>query len=160
MHPFSLMLTTCQEMLLDLDKIQSATKANRKVRKPKIKSADKQVARVQYKKEDNNFKLVSINPILLIGSKRLYAFNTKYKLLIEYCTQSANGFEISGSTIKNFDQVNSRQVTLRKPDEFIPIAQKKTINQIDTEWKKLTTKTSIPNGRINKDTILLRVMDK
>lgn len=153
-------IKSCQEMLLDLDKIQSATKANRKVRKPKIKSADKQVARVQYKKEDNNFKLVSINPILLIGSKRLYAFNAKYKLLIEYCTQSANGFEISGSTIKNFDKINSRQVTLRKPDEMIPVALKKTINQIDVEWKKLTTKTSIPNGRINKDTILLRVMDK
>ena len=153
-------IKACQDMLLDLDKIQSATKANRKVRVPKAKSADKQVARVQYKKEDNDFKLVSINPILLIGSRRLYAFNCKSKKLIEYCTQAVNGFEISGSTIKNFDRVNSRQVTLRKPDEFIPITQKKSVNQIDVAWKKLTTKTSIPNGRINKDTILLRVMDK
>jgi len=153
-------IKACQDMLLDLDKIQSATKANRKVRVPKAKSADKQVARVQYKKEDNDFKLVSINPILLIGSRRLYAFNCKSKKLIEYCTQAVNGFEISGSTIKNFDKVNSRQITLRKPDEFIPIIQKKSINQIDVAWKKLTTKTSIPNGRINKDTILLRVMDK
>jgi len=153
-------IKACQDMLLDLDKIQSATKANRKVRVPKAKSADKQVARVQYKKEDNDFKLVSINPILLIGSRRLYVFNCKSKKLIEYCTQAVNGFEISGSTIKNFDKVNSRQITLRKPDEFIPIIQKKSINQIDVAWKKLTTKTSIPNGRINKDTILLRVMDK
>ena len=153
-------IKACQDMLLDLDKIQSATKANRKVRVPKAKSADKQVARVQYKKEDNDFKLVSINPILLIGSRRLYAFNCKSKKLIEYCTQAVNGFEISGSTIKNFDRVNSRQITLRKPDEFIPITQKKSVNQIDVAWKKLTTKTSIPNGRINKDTILLRVMDK
>ena len=153
-------IKACQDMLLDLDKIQSATKANRKVRVPKAKSADKQVARVQYKKEDNDFKLVSINPILLIGSRRLYAFNCKSKKLIEYCTQAVNGFEISGSTIKNFDKVNSRQITLRKPDEFIPITQKKSVNQIDVAWKKLTTKTSIPNGRINKDTILLRVMDK
>jgi len=153
-------IKSCQDMLLDLDKIQSAAKANRKVRKPKIKSADKQVARVQYKKEDNNFKLVSINPILLIGSKRLYTFNTKYKVLVEYCTQSANGFEISGSTIKNLDKVNSREVKLRKPDEFLPIVLKKTIKQIDTEWSKLTTKTIKTNGRINKDTILLRVMDK
>ena len=153
-------IKSCQDMLLDLDKIQSAAKANRKIRTPKVKSADKQVARVQYKKEDNNFKLVSINPILLIGSQRLYAFNTKYKVLLEYCTQSANGFEISGSTIKNFDKVNSREIKLRKPDEMLPTVLKKTIKQIDSEWKKLTTKTSIPNGRINKDTILLRVMDK
>jgi hypothetical protein len=153
-------IKSCQDMLLDLDKIQSATKANRKVRVPKAKSADKQVAKVQYKKEDNDFKLVSINPILLIGSRRLYAFNCKERYLIEYCTQSVNGFEISGTTIKNIDPVNSRQVRLRKPDEFIPIALKKTFKQIDTEWKKLTTKTTVPTGRINKDIILLRVMDK
>lgn len=153
-------IKACHDMLLDLDKIQSATKANRKIRVPKTKSADKQVARVQYKKEDQDFKLVSINPILLIGSKRLYAFNCKSKILIEYCTQAAKGFEISGSTIKNFDKVNSRQIKLRKPDDFIPIVLKKSINQIDVAWKTCTTKTSIPNGRINKDTILLRVMDK
>jgi len=115
---------------------------------------------VQYKKEDNDFKLVSINPILLVGSRRLYAFNCKERYLIEYCTQAANGFEISGTTIKNLDTVNSRQVRLRKPDEFLPIALNKTVKQIDTEWKKLTTKTSVPTGRINKDIVLLRVMDK
>ena len=153
-------IKACQEMLLDLDKIQSAAKANRKVRVPKAKSADKQVAKVQYKKEDNDFKLVSINPILLVGSRRLFAFHCKERYLIEYCTQSVNGFEISGTTIKNIDSVNSRQVRLRKPDEFIPIVLKKTIKQIDSEWKKLTTKTTVPTGRINKDIILLRVMDK
>jgi hypothetical protein len=36
----------------------------------------------------------------------------------------------------------------------------KTPNQIDKEWKTLTTKTSQPNGRLNDDTILLRVLDK
>ena len=153
-------IKACQEMLLDLDKIQSAAKANRKIRVPKAKSADKQVAKVQYKKEDNDFKLVSINPILLVGSRRLFAFHCKERYLIEYCTQSVNGFEISGTTIKNIDSVNSRQVRLRKPDEFIPIVLKKTIKQIDSEWKKLTTKTTVPTGRINKDIILLRVMDK
>ena len=150
----------CQDILLDLDKVQSAAKANRKVRTPKAKTADKQVAKVQYKKEDIDFKLVSINPILLVGSRRLYAFNCKERYLIEYCTQAANGFEISGTTIKNLDQVNSRQVRLRKPNEFLPIALNKTVKQIDTEWKKLTTKTSVPTGRINKDIILLRAMDK
>ena len=153
-------IKSCQDMLLDLDKIQSAAKANRKIRTPKVKAADKQVAKVQYKKEDPEFKLVSINPILLIGSRRLYAFHCKERYLIEYCTQSVNGFEISGTTIKNIDSVNSRQVRLRKPDEFIPIALNKTVKQIDTEWKKLTTKTTIPTGRINKDIILLRVTDK
>ena len=58
--------------------------------------------------------------------------------------------------IKNFDKENSRTVKLRKPEIFIPIVISKTQNQINKEWKSLTTKTSSANGRINNETILLR----
>lgn len=153
-------IKSCQDMLLDLDRIKSAAKATRKTRVKQPKAADKQIAKVQYKKEDTQYKLVSVPPIQLIGKTRLYTFNTKYRTLTEYITESVNGFEISGTTIKNIDPVNSRTVRLRKPDEFLPIVLAKTTKQIDTEWKKLTTKQSVPNGRLNADTILLRVMDK
>lgn len=150
----------CQDMLLDLDRIKSAAKASRNVRVKQPKAADKQISKVKYKKEDTEFKLVSINPIQMVGKSRLYTFNTKSRMLTEFITESTNGFEISGTSIKNFDTVNSRTIRLRKPDEFLPIALTKTVKQIDTEWKKLTTKTSTPNGRLNEDTILLRVLDK
>lgn len=150
----------CQEMLLDLDRIKSAAKATRKPRVKKPLAADKQVKRIKYKTEDANFKLVSINPTQLIGKVRLYTFNTKTRTLAEYLTQSGNGFEISGSTIKNFDKVNSRQVRLRKPEAFLPEVLQRTPTQISKAWSDLTTKSSIPNGRINVDTILMRVLDK
>lgn len=153
-------IKACQDMLLDLDRIKSAAKATRKTRVKKPKAADKQVRNVRYKTEDTNFKLVSINPTQIVGKMRLYTFNTKTRILTEYITQSVGGFEISGSTIKNIDPVNSRQVKLRKPDEFLPLVLSKTPKQIDTEWKKLTTKSSVPNGRLNADTILLRGLDK
>ena len=153
-------IKACQDMLLDLDRIKSAAKATRKTRVNQPKAADKQVKNVKYKTEDTTFKLVSIPPIQIIGKTRLYTFNTKTRMLSEYITESANGFEISGSTIKNFDQVNSRTVKLRKPEEFLTLVQNKTPKQIDVEWKALTTKSSVPNGRINADTILLRVLDK
>lgn len=153
-------IKSCQEMLLDLDRIKSAAKATRKTKVKQPKAADKQVSKVQYKSEDSNFKLVSISPIQIIGKIRLYTFNTKSRMLTEYITQSVGGFEISGTTIKNIDTVNSRTVRLRKPDEFLPGVLTKTVKQIDTEWKKLTTKTTIPNGRLNSDTILLKVLDK
>jgi len=153
-------IKACQDMLLDLDRIKSAAKATRKTRVNQPKAADKQVKNVKYKTEDTTFKLVSIPPIQIIGKMRLYTFNTKTRMLTEYITESANGFEISGSTIKNFDQVNSRTVKLRKPEEFLTLVQNKTPKQIDVEWKALTTKSSVPNGRINADTILLRVLDK
>ena len=153
-------IKACQDMLLDLDRIKSAAKATRKARVKKPMAADKQVSKVKYKTEDATFKLVSINPVQIVGKIRLYTFNTKSRILTEYITQSVNGFEISGTSIKNIDTVNSRQIKLRKPDEFLPMVLNKTVKQIDTEWKKLTTKQSTPNGRINADTILLRVLDK
>lgn len=151
---------SCQDMLLDLDRIKSAAKATRKTRVKQPQAADKQVRNVKYKTEDANFKLTSINPVQIIGKIRLYTFNTKTRILTEYLTQSVGGFEISGTSIKNIDKVNSRQIKLRKPDEFLPIVQSKTVKQIDGEWKKLTTKGSVPNGRLNADTILVRALDK
>ena len=153
-------IKACTAMLEDLERIRSATKASRNVKIKRPKSIDKQVAKVQYKKEDNDFKIVSINPIQIPSKTRLYAFNTKSKMIIEYVTESVNGFEISGSTIKNFSKVSSRTVCLRKPLDFLPIVLQKTPKQINDAWQTLKTKTKVPNGRINKDTILLRVLDK
>jgi len=103
------------------------------------------------------FKIVSINPIQIIGCVMLYTFNTKYKVLTQYVTQAGTGFEISGSTIKNFSKEDSRSIKLRKPDEILPIIMSKSQTQINKEWDKLTTKTFKPNGRLNIETILLRV---
>lgn len=151
-------MKACEDMLADCDRIKAAAKATRKVKVARPKAADKQVAKVQYKPEDREFKLVSINPIMMVGKQRLYVFNSKYRTLTEYVTEAGNGFEISGSTIKNFNKVDSRQVKLRKPEEFLALVQKKTPKQIDAAWKKLTTKTTVPNGRLNKETILLRAV--
>ena len=153
-------IKVCKAMLEDLERIRSATKASRNVKVKRPKSIDKQVSRVQYKKEDNDFKIVSINPIQIPTKTRLYAFNTKNKMVTEYITESPNGFEISGSTIKNFSKDLSRTICLRKPLDFLPIVLQKTPKQIDAAWQTLKTKTKVPNGRINKDTILLRVLDK
>lgn len=153
-------IKVCQSMLADCDRIRSAAKATRATRVKQPKAADKQVAKVQYKKEDTEFKLVSIPPIKIVGGTRLYTFNTKNRMLTEFITQDVKGFEISGTSIKNIDKVNSRSVKLRKPDMFIPYVLGKTPKQIDSEWKTLTTKTTVPNGRLNGDTILLRVMDR
>lgn len=152
-------LDECEKMLADIERIKLSGKAKRSVRKSKPKAADKQVAKMQYKKEDNDFKIVSINPVLLIGAVRLLTFNTKNKRLTELVS-TGGGFTVSGSTIKGFDPEASRSQALRKPNEFLPIALKKTPNQIDKEWQQLTTKTYEANGRINKDMILLRVFDK
>jgi hypothetical protein len=150
----------CESMLADLDRLQSAAKATRKSRVKQPKAADKQVTKLQYKKEDNDYKIVSVAPLSMIGGHRLFTFNVKTRVITEFVTSSAKGFEVSGTTLKNIDTSLSRSTRLRKPDAFLPVVLKKTPNQIDKEWKTLTTKATVPNGRINKDTVLLRVIDK
>jgi hypothetical protein len=149
-------IKTCEGMLSDLDKIKSAAKATRKARVKKPQAADKQVSKLTYCKEDNEFKIVSIIPAIIVGAMRLYVFNVKTRELTEYVSESVNGFEVKGTSLQNFGG-GSRKVRLRKPDEFLSIVQSKTSRQIDNEWQKLTTKTSEPTGRINKDCVLLRV---
>lgn len=154
-------LEVCESMLADLDKIQAAAKATRRKRNPQVRTADKQIKNLKFLKEDKTeYKLVSIDPLSVPGSYRLYTFNVKNRELCEYVTTATNGFEIKGTTIQNFEPDKSRKTRLRKPDAFLPIVLKKTPNQIDKEWKNLTTKTTEPSGRINADTILLRVENK
>ena len=153
-------MKACEDMLLDLEKVKASSKATRKNRAPKIKTAEKQVAKLQYLKESGEYKLTSVLATSIPGAMRLYTFNDKNKEFTELVSSSSNGFEVNGSTLKNVDLENSRKVKLRKPDEFLPTALSGTAKQVDNAWKKLTTKTGTPNPRINKDTVLLKVSMK
>ena len=147
-----------EQMVADLDSIKSAAKATRTTRVKKPRAADKQIARVKYKKEDSEYKLVSVNPLGLVGASKLYTFNVKTRKLCYYETTSIGGFEISGTSIKNFDLELSKSLTLRKPDEILPVILSKTARQIGKTLDQLTTKVTQPNGRLNEDTILMRIL--
>ena len=151
-----------EDMLADCDKIKAATAATRKISKPRVKSADKQVAKMKYKKDDSENKLVSINPISIIGAMRLFVFNSKTREITEYVSDKASGFSIKGTTLQGVDleSDNTRKIRLRKPEDFLHIVQSKSLKLIDKAWATLTTKESKPNGRINADCILIRVVDK
>ena len=148
-----------QDMIADLDRVKASAKATRKTRTPKPRAADKQVSKLKYLKEDNSFKITSILPITIVGAMRLYVFNVKTKELTEYISNSTKGFEVKGTTLQNVGE-ESRKTKLRKPDEVLPIVQTKTPKQVDTLWQTLTTKTNSPNGRLNSDCVLLRVLDR
>ena len=144
----------------DLEKIRSATKATRTTSARKPKAADKQVSRVKYQKEDNVYKLVSIDPIKLVNANKLYVFNTKTRKLTYYFTDAINGFEILGTSIKNFDPEVSTTVTLRANliSDILKTVLTKSQTQISKTLDTIKTKPTSPNGRLNEDTILLRVI--
>ena len=151
------MLNTMEGIFEDIDRMKQNSKATRIPRAKKRKASDKQVEKLKFMQENVDAKLISINPVLIPGKQKLYVYNCKNKKLQEYTTTAITGFEIGGTSIKNFDKEDSKQATLRKPDEILPMILGKTEKQIEKIWTTLTTKIDNPTGRVNADCILMRV---
>ena len=79
--------------------------------------------------------------------------------MTQYVTTATKGFEVGGTSIKNYEPTLSKTTKLRKPEDILPEVLKLTPKQIEKRvWDKLTTKINSPAGRINKDCVLLRVV--
>ena len=153
-------IDVCKSMLEDMERVKSASKATRTIKISRPKAADKQISKLQYKNLDDEYKVVAMHPIGIIGKRRLYTFNTKHRELNMYYTDDPKGFQVSGSTLKRFDKEQSIKIRLRKPNDILPLVLNGTPIQLQKELSALKTKVQVPNGRINNDTILLRVLDK
>ena len=154
-------LAFLEHIVADATRYMMAKKATRKVSVPRPKSAYSQIAKMNYAKESAEYKVTSIDPLLIVGARRVWTFNTKYKQLTEFVSNERDGFTVKGSTLQKIDLDRSRKITLRKPHEFLPVIQSNTQKQIDTAYRQLTTKSQPrKDGRINKDTIIMRVFDK
>lgn len=153
------MLNMYDDMFKDMDKLKQSFRAQRLPRAIKRKTSDEQVTNLQYLNECEDSKLASINPVLIPGKAKLWVYNTKQRRLTEYVTTATDGFLVAGTSIKNHDEKLSKTATLRKPDDMLPIVLGKTEKQLEKFWKDITTKISSPNGRINKDCILMRTFE-
>jgi hypothetical protein len=158
--------TAIDELTAALDFIIDSAKANRKPRKAKPKSATKVVEKLKYAKTDEKYKLASIDPSIIVGANELWVFNTKTRKLGKYVAQNIDpkgmgrdgtGLSVKGTTIIGFNEKESIQKTLRKPDEQLKafkgagkVALRKFMDEIATTDTKL-------NGRCNPDTVLLKV---
>ena len=132
-----------------------------KVRKPrekKTKSAVDLVKSLKYQKEFPPLKIVSVNPAEVVGCKQLWTYNTKNRKLTRYDAVGPAGIQVKGTSLIGFDVEKSSTKSVRKPDVTVPAllgAGKVALRNFMDELKTNETK---PNGRINTDTILLRVI--
>ena len=133
-------------------------KTVRKTRTKKAPSIEKQIAKIQYSKENKELKLVSINPALIIGCNQLWVFNTKYRKLMRYDASGPTGLSIKGTTLQGYDVETSMSKTVRKPNDVLPRVLNGGKIVIRKLMDELNSKSSVPNGRINGDTVLLRVV--
>jgi len=128
----------------------------RKPRKIKPKSDTVIVKSLKYQKEDVDLKIVSIDPTKIIGAKELWTFNTKYNVLAHYVSDT--GLSVKGTTIQNVNDKLSSQKKLRKPDQVLPDITGSTSKAAIRSFEAITTKASVPNGRIADTSIILRAV--
>lgn len=133
-------------------------KANRKPRAKKEKSPGQQVAKLKFKKDDTELKLTSISPTEIVGALQVWVYNTKYKRLSVYRTDSSRGIQIKGTSLQNYEPDLCEQKTLRKPEQTIKDVLSGGKIQLRKLMSTLTTKSTTVNGRINEDCILLRAI--
>jgi hypothetical protein len=142
------------EEKLNKDKAMKA--AVRKPRKKKPQLASKKVENVNYKVADTEYGLTSLNPEKMLGAKMLVLFNSKTRVIqLYYADDAAMGLQIKGSTLKNFNADVSKGRMLRKPQEFFKAVTTK--KRVEDEFETLTTTKKDLTGRINSDTIILKV---
>lgn len=155
-----------ENLMQALDYIIDASKATRKPRIAKPKSADKLVVKLKYMKLDDKYKLASINPVDVVGANELWTFNVKTRKLGKYVAtnidptgmgRGSSGLQVKGTTITGFNEELSIQKTLRKPDEQLKALKAAGKVALRTFLENINAIDTKMNGRINIDTILLKV---
>jgi hypothetical protein len=146
------------QIIMDALKIAGEAKESRKPRARKKKSPDQLVSKMQYLDKFDELKLESIPAKQIIGSTQLWVYNTKNKKLGVYHAEDAGGFGVNGSTLTNFNEGKSVARTLRKPKDVLTNVMKSGKIALRNILPALTTAETPLTGRINKDTILLKVL--
>ena len=136
----------------------SNQKTVRRTRVKKPQSVQKQISKVNYKTDDKDLKLVSINPAEVIGASQLWIYDTKDRKLKKFDAIDRGGLSFKGTTLINFNADTSDQKKLRKPEEILPQVLTGGKRVLSKLLEGINTKGSSPNGRINPNHILLRAV--
>lgn len=129
----------------------------KKPRRKKVKTNADLTSKVQYCQEytDNDLTLKSETPENIIGAKQLWVYNTKTRYLSGYYGINGSGLQIQGTTIKNYNGLNSLSKKLRNPQQTLSAIT--TPLSIENIFNSVTTKPRNTPKRLNSDTIILGI---
>jgi len=153
---YDLFYTRLFEGIAQYSQVKKATK-KAGVRKPPQK--EKLVAKLKYLKTDPTTKLVSINPVDIIGAQTLWVYDTKTRKIYMYVAEELGGvLGVKGTSITGFNEDKSFGKTLRKPEvqlkEFMS-SGKVALRTFIKDIKAVAVKAS---GRINVNQVLLKTL--
>jgi len=145
------------QIILDCQKISGDSVKTRKPRKRKTKTPDQLTAKMNFMPAFVELGLKSIKPTDVIGAMSLWVYNTKTRKLGVYHAEDAGGLSVKGSSITNFTESKSIQKKLRKPEVTLPEVLNGGKVFLRNIMPSIRAVESGLTGRINYDTILLKV---
>lgn len=148
----------CDLIILDCTRISGEAKLAKKPRKAKFKTPGQLVEKVVFCESNDEYGLKSEAPQRIIGAMQLWVFNIKTRKLGIYQAQDVDGFSIKGTVLLNFSETKSVHKTLRKPETVLSSILKGSKAFLSTAMDSVTTAESCLNGRLNRDTILLKIV--
>lgn len=146
----------------ELKTYKTNSKLKRKTEKEKSSARGKQARKLKatqnlkYKKEEPNLKLVSINPMSIIGANTLMTYNTKTRKISIFYSQDSNGLNLRGTTIHNYDTEKSFQKILRDPKKQIEALRNVSLKRVEIVLNEnIKGKKQKVSGRINEHIVLM-----
>jgi hypothetical protein len=147
----------CDQVILDCNRVSEVSTKSRKPRKRKVKSPDELVKKIKICAEFKDLNLKSVPTTSIVGANQLWVYNTKTRKLGVYNAEDAGGLSVKGSSIINFAEKKSVQKKLRKPEVMLPDVLNGGKVFLRNVIDSIRAVESPLNGRLNADTILLKV---
>ena len=144
------------EKWYEIAKLESRT--HRKPRKKKVKSPEVLTKKVKFLEVFDDLSLKSVPPKMIVGAQQLWVYNTKTRFLGVYTCNNPHGLTVKGSTLLNFDEKESVCKKVRKPTDVIPKIVTGGKTTCKNTLSKIRAKEKALNGRLNRDTILIKVL--
>jgi hypothetical protein len=145
----------------DAERYANVTRAAnpRKPRKKKTVTLDKKLQHIQFLDKFDALQIKSVNPASIIGCSELWLYDTTYKKLTLLRAEGHSGLDINRTTVIGFDPNTSKSKRVgRRTQQVIDGVLRGTKIQARKVLDQATSEFIEANGRMNKATIILRVI--
>lgn len=130
------------------------------LRKKKIPSVEKKMKNFAWLKESQQYKAASIDPANIIGAKKVYLFNVKYKLVTLLVGDS---LDIKGKSIIGFGNDSWSTPMGRKAEEAVTTitqGNEAAVKRRLDELKKGKNNWPKPKNLVDENTLILRIVSR
>lgn len=146
------------QIISDALTVMGESMAAREPRAKKVKSPEVQVKNLKFCPQDEELNITSIPPTRIVGAEGVWLFHRKNRMLSYYAADDAAGLGVKGCALTNYSKTKSRTKKVRKPEDILQKIVKDGKVYLKNIMDTLTTKDGKINGRLGKDTLLVRVI--